>query len=282
MADQAVEGSLYSAAIGMPPITLSAAGPDPVNVNSQWLSVHTQPIKLQVADRWLPHLEDKPTVFVPPPSDKDLVAVHDAFLAGDSVKLGRYARRLKKTPLEVYASYYQLRLALDNTGEKPVKSSVEEAVHDFLSRPEDTPLIDMLRNEWLKLLGNKQRWDTFDAEFPRLINEDTELTCYALQSRKRNHELPALHEARKLWFSGKGQPESCAPLFEAALTAGIISEQEVSQRLRLALEMNNISLAMSLAERLEGTYPKLTAALRSASADPDRYSQRLTPLNASE
>jgi len=282
MANQAAEGSLYPPAIVIPPSTIPAAGPDPANVNSQWLSAHTRSIKLQEASRWLPHLEDKPTVVVPPPSDKDLAAAHDAFLAGDSVKLERYARRLKKTPLEVYASYYQLRLALDNTGEKPVKSSVEEAVHNFLSRPEDTPLIDLLRSEWLKLLGNKQRWDSFDAEFPRLVNEDTGLTCYSLQSRRRTQELAALREARKLWFSGKGQPESCGPLFEAALADGIISEQEVSQRLRLALEMNNISLAMSLAERLNGTHANLTAALKSASADPDRYTQKLTQKNAGE
>src|SRR5574340_1578032 len=69
-------------------------------------------------------------------------------------KLGRYAQRLKDTPLEVYASYYRLRLGLENAGTSAVK--------DFLSRPEDTPMIDRLRGEWLKLLGKKQQWDLFD------------------------------------------------------------------------------------------------------------------------
>ena len=41
--------------------------------------------------------------------DADFLAAHDAFLAGDTVKLERYAQRLKKTPLEVYVSYYQLQ-----------------------------------------------------------------------------------------------------------------------------------------------------------------------------
>lgn len=217
--------------------------------------------------------------------DADFLAAHDAFLAGDAVKLGRYAQRLKKSPLEVYASYYQLRLGLQNADLKPVLSpstllrtvSIEEAVKNFLARPEDTAVIDQLRAEWLKLLGKQQRWDLFDAEYPRLINEDAELTCYALQSRRRTEESPALREARKLWFTGKGQPDSCGVLFEAAQSAGIISKRDVGQRLRLALEANNVSLAVKLAEQLDDQYAGLSAMLKSAAADPDRYLKKLMP-----
>jgi soluble lytic murein transglycosylase-like protein len=222
----------------------------------------------------------------------DFLAAHDAFLAGDTVKLGRYAQRLKKTPLEVYVSYYQLSLSLGKADARPVqtpsassgqapRSGIEGAVKDFLSRPEDTPMIDQLRGEWLKLLGKKQQWDLFDAEYPHLLNEDTELTCYALQSRRRSQELAALREARKLWFTGKGQPDSCGTLFEAALSAGIISEQDASQRLRLALEGNNVSLASKLAEQLDGKYAALPTMLKSAAADPDRFLKKLAPDDSS-
>src|SRR5574340_340338 len=119
----------------------------------------------------------------------DFLAVRDAFRTFDAVNLYRYAQRLKGTPLEVYASYYRLRLGLENASTSAVK--------DFLSQPEDTPMIDRLRGEWLKLLGKKQQWDLFDAEYPHLLNEDAELTCYALQSRLRNQEQTALHEARR-------------------------------------------------------------------------------------
>ena len=217
--------------------------------------------------------------------DADFLAAHDAFLAGDAVKLERYAQRLKKSPLEVYVSYYQLRLVLQNADRKPVPGpstsprtgSVEEAVKNFLARPEDTAVIDQLRAEWLKLLGKQQRWDLFDAEYPRLINEDSELTCYALQSRRRTDESAALREARKLWFIGKGQPDSCGVLFEAAQSAGIISKRDVTQRLRLALEANNVSLAVKLAEQLDDQYAGLPAMLKSAAADPDRYLKKLMP-----
>ena len=208
--------------------------------------------------------------------DADFLAAHDAFLAGDTVKLGRYARRLKNSPLEVYVSYYQLSLALENADQKPVPGPVENAVKSFLSRPEDTPMIDLLRGDWLKVLGKKQQWDDFDAEYPHLRNPDTELTCYALQSLRRSQESAALREARKLWFIGKGQPGNCGTLFDAAMSAGIISKQDVSRRLRLALEANNVSFAIQLSAQLDDQYAGLPAMLTSAAADPDRYLRKLT------
>lgn len=213
-----------------------------------------------------------PVFSAPFASDADFLALNDAFRAGDAAKLERFARRLKSTPLEVYADYYRLRLGLEN--------SDASAVSHFLSRPEDTPMVDRMRGEWLKLLGKRQQWDEFDAEYPRLINEDTGLTCYALQSRLRNQEQTALREARGLWFNGKSQPESCAPVFEAALSAGAIGEQDIWQRLRLALEVGNVSLARQLAERLGGAISP--AALQSAATDADRYLEKLILNNANE
>jgi soluble lytic murein transglycosylase-like protein len=212
-------------------------------------------------------------------SDADFLAAHDAYLAGDTVKLGRFAQRLKTSPLEVYVSYYQLSLALKKIGQKPVPNSLDNAVRRFLSRPEDTPVIDQLRGEWLKVVGEKQQWDEFDAEYPHLRNGDSELACYALQSRRRNQETKALREARKLWFIGKEMPDSCDVLFKAALSAGIISKQDISRRLRLALEANNVSFAIQLSAQLDEQYAGLPEMLRSAAADPDRYLRKLTSGN---
>lgn len=205
--------------------------------------------------------------------DADFLAARDAFRAGDAVKLERFAQRLKDSPLEVYVSYYRLRLDLEHSDEKKIR--------EFLGRPEDTPVIDRLRGEWLKVLGKKQQWAQFDAEYPRLIGEDAELTCYALQSRRRSDEQGALREARGLWFSGKGLPDNCGDLFEAAIAAGIISEQDVWQRLRLTLEAGNVSLAKSLAARLGGDHAVSVPALESAASDADRYLEHANLENAS-
>lgn len=208
--------------------------------------------------------------------DADFHSAQQAFRAGDAKKLERLAQRMQKSPLEVYVSYYQLRLGLENADPQEVRA--------FLSRPEDTPMIDRLRGEWLKLLGKKLQWDLFDAEYPRLINEDAELACYAMQSRHRSQEQAVLLEARELWFNGTELPGSCTTLFELALSAGVIGEQDVLRRLRLALEANNVSLAQKLAGRLGKGYPGLSAELKSASSDMARYLEKLAPdkMNASQ
>lgn len=201
--------------------------------------------------------------------DSDFLAANEAYRAGNAAKLDRYAQRLKKSLLEVYVSYYQLHMGIQVTD--------AEAVKNFLSRPEDTPMIDLLRAEWLKLLGKKQQWAEFDAEYPRLIKEDADLVCYALQSRRRSDESAAMTEVRKLWFTGKGLPDSCGVLFDDALAAGIISDHDLNQRLRLALEEGNVSLAQNLIQRLKGNHATLSAALKSAAADADRYLTKIAP-----
>ena len=199
--------------------------------------------------------------------DADFLAAHDAFRAGDTVKLQRFAQRLKNTHLEVYVNYYQLRMDLVKADAGVIKK--------FLSRPEDTPMIDLLRGEWLRLLGSRQQWDRFDTEYPLLLNEDTELTCYVLQSRLRNHDQAALRDARALWFTSKGLPESCGVPLEAAISAGTITVQDINQRLRLALESGNVSLAKQLVSRLGGDQTMSNKALESAAADALRYLDKL-------
>ncbi len=199
--------------------------------------------------------------------DADFLAANNAFRAGDSLKLQQYAKRLKNTPLEAYTDYYQLRLNLDRTD--------PDAIKTYLSRPEDTPMVDQLRGEWLKVLGSKQQWDLFDVEYSKLIEDDIELTCYHLQSRLRSNDQVALGEARALWFNGKAQPESCSIPFEEAITSGIITPEDIIQRFHLALESGNVSLAKQLFARLEGDQGVSAKALDSAAADPLRYLDQL-------
>ncbi|MDO9010440.1 MAG: transglycosylase SLT domain-containing protein [Gallionella sp.] len=205
--------------------------------------------------------------------DDDFLAARDAFRAGDAAKLAIFAQRLQHSPLEVYISYYQLRMKLETVDVGVIRA--------YLARPDDTPLIDKMRAEWLRTLGRKQKWDLFDNEYPRLLAEDAELACYALQSRMRSQQQAVLREVRELWFSGKDMPESCGTVFEAALTAGVITQQDIWQRLRLALEAGNASLAKYLAGQLAGEREILPDALSRAMENPGRYLERESLDNAS-
>ncbi len=79
--------------------------------------------------------------------DADYLAARDAFRVGDAAKLDRLATRLKQSPLEPYLSYYQLRMRLETADAVTIKA--------FIARPNDTPVIDRLRAEWLKSLAKK-------------------------------------------------------------------------------------------------------------------------------
>lgn len=206
--------------------------------------------------------------------DDDFLAAREAYRVGDDVRLEQKAERLKHTPLEPYLTYYQLRSHL--------YARNPDGVKEFLARPDDTPVIDLLRSDWLKLLAKQQRWEEFMADFPRLLEADDEMKCYALQARLPSEDDIVLHEARNLWFNGVGQPESCVTLFTLAITKGVISEQDIWQRVRLALEVNNIELAKQLSVYLPKERKIKSKLLENAVAHPDQYLSKLKLEKSSE
>ncbi|MDP1634925.1 MAG: transglycosylase SLT domain-containing protein, partial [Gallionellaceae bacterium] len=131
--------------------------------------------------------------------------------------------------------------------------------------------VDQFRGEWLKYLGMRGRWEEFAQEYPRLVTVDDELACYALQLRQRSEAAETLAEARKLWFRGAEMPESCTPLFAEALKQNVIGEDDVWQRMRLALENNNTTLAKGLIRLLPKSQQFPAAELSMASSNPRSY-----------
>ncbi|MGZ8256854.1 MAG: transglycosylase SLT domain-containing protein [Gallionella sp.] len=200
-----------------------------------------------------------PAVFAD--QDADFLAARDAYRAGNQAKLAQLAKPLKNHPLEIYLSYYQLKLVLDATPAEPVLA--------FLARPEDSPLIDAMRSEWLKVLGRQHRWELFNRIYPSLLNEDAAVSCYAMQAYP-DKALPVA-EVRALWLTGKAQPDSCGEVFNAAFASGLLSEADAWQRFRLSLEAGNVSLARDINERLSEAHQVRAEQLTRAAADADRY-----------
>lgn len=195
--------------------------------------------------------------------DEDFLAAHEAFLAGNSARLDSFARKLKHHVLEPYLGYWQLKLRLEEAD--------PESVKQFLDHYQGGLLADRLRGEWLKLLGKKQQWELFGSEYPALVNEDTELTCYALQRRLRLNDNGALSEARPLWFTGKDLPESCTPLFDALIIRRLISAEDVWARIRLALEENHVGVVKKINQNLPDNQMIYERQLDLASHNPLRY-----------
>ena len=184
------------------------------------------------------------------------------FASATARSLQLLAKRLDGYLLEPYVAYWKLQTRLDKADPNEIRA--------FLSANAGTPLAERLRSDWLKLLGKNQQWETFDAELPLLVNDDIEITCYALQSRLRL-DTQALNEARPLWFVSRHLPESCDPLFSALAGAQMLSADDLWARIRLALEANQVGQARRVAEFLPASEAPNGRLLSSISSNPAGY-----------
>jgi soluble lytic murein transglycosylase len=200
-------------------------------------------------------------------SDEEFLAAREAFRAGNLTRLELHAARLRGHLLEPYVRYWQLSRRLEQAG-------VEE-VRGFLAANQDSPLSERLRNEWLKVLGRRGEWTLFDAELPLLVGDDIEITCYALQSRLAVNPSATLPEARPLWFVARELPESCTPLFEALVAAGMLSTEDLWTRVRLALEVGQVGLARRVAQWLPAAQTAELRALEAVASNPAGHLERL-------
>ncbi len=173
--------------------------------------------------------------------DEAFLAARDAARAGDGKKLEQIAPRFSGHLLEPYVQYWRLSVRLG--------AREPEEIRPFLGANRDTPLSDYLRRDWLKQLGKTGQWELYGAEQPALVNEDLELTCYTLQFRVRTDTL-ALREARPLWFVARSLPDSCNPLFKALVESRQLDADDIWTRVRLALEVGQVTLANRVASHL--------------------------------
>lgn len=177
--------------------------------------------------------------------DGDFLLAREAWQQGDAVALAEAAARLQVDPLVIYADYYLL-------GKDP-ETWTPDVVRAFLLKYPDTWLAEKLRGEYLKVLGRRGEWGFYRDFADGLQSPDQEHRCYGLLARA---DIPAeraaaLVRARQdFWFAGKNPPKPCQDLLALVEDASLVSEDDVWDRLRLALQAGNTSLARRLAGKL--------------------------------
>lgn len=193
----------------------------------------------------------------------DFLAARDAFSRGDAAGLGDYASRLKGSPLESYADFWQLSLVLNGADKSTVIS--------FLDRYRGTLFAERLRKTWLKILAKSQDWQTFREQYPEVLTPDIELNCDWLRAKNALGDKDALREGKALWFSSKERPASCDPLFDALIDSKVISEKDIWIRLRMALDSGDVTLAREINARLPKRESMRESMLLAAYDNPFRY-----------
>jgi len=202
-------------------------------------------------------------------SDDDFMAAREAFRTGNRAKVAAYAERLRDHLLYPYVAYWQIRPRLDEVS--------PDEVRELLARLADGPLADRLRNDWLKALGRRGLWDVFQTEHVGLRSEDPEVGCYALQRRIAAGEAEALRAGRALWLSTRSSPEPCNLVFEAAIQAGVIRNEEIWLRIRSALEAGQVTQAKATSRYLPARDNLDAKALDAAVANPRASVERMAP-----
>lgn len=175
-------------------------------------------------------------------SEQSLAAMRKTFLQAEQyISQGRdsdyftLADTLKAYPLYPYLQYQWLKTHLDD----------DNSVLSFLRESAQSRYAGVLHQKWLLQLGRKQQWSTFLQHYRN--GDDTELQCYYAQAQFQiGQQQPALDSARRLWLTGKSQPDGCEALFAILKASVYFNRDLIWQRFQAALSQDNASLAVQM------------------------------------
>ncbi|CDG85629.1 transglycosylase SLT domain protein [Janthinobacterium agaricidamnosum NBRC 102515 = DSM 9628] len=185
--------------------------------------------------------------------DDAFLLLRDAARQDDVAKADFYADRLTSYSIPSYVDYYRLKPRL--------KLLNDDQFRDFLNRYQGSAIADRFRNDWLLELGRKRDWATFDEQYPQFVlNDDTQLKCYALMSRVQKGERVAA-DARALLVAPPGYGEACGSLITALAQSGQFDSNDLYAQLRLAGETNATGPARRTMLLLGGSDARIAQAI---------------------
>ena len=185
--------------------------------------------------------------------DDAFLLLRDAVRQDDAAKAEFYAARLANYSIPSYVDYYRLK--------SHFRTASSEEIRDYLRRYEGSAIADRLRNDWLLELGRKRDWANFDDQLPLyVINDDTQVKCYALQSRALKGQRVA-DEARALLLAPNVYGEACGGLIATLFQGGQFDRNDVLAQLRLAGEFNATGQGRRAAVLLDGSDKKIAQAI---------------------
>jgi soluble lytic murein transglycosylase len=165
-----------------------------------------------------------------------------ALQLGQTDKFESLKKQLKDYPLYPYLIHKDLHKNLHRQTDKSIQS--------FLETYEDTPLARRLRSTWLKQLGKTHRWKRFLTFYQEGMNET--INCYYLNALlNTQQQTKAWPLITKTWLHEESRPPECDPVFKQWKKAGYQTNDLVWERIALAIENDEISLARYLSRYLD-------------------------------
>lgn len=147
----------------------------------------------------------------------------------------------------------------------------------FVADP--SPLTCSLREKWLTQLAKNKDWALYNQYYQQFQHshpiESVDLQCYAQYALyQQGQREQAIHNSQPLWLYGYSRPKACDTLFTLMLHEHAFSNQLIEQRIALALEARQFTLARALFKQLSPPRPEDVNLLNDILHQP----QRITTL----
>lgn len=189
--------------------------------------------------------------------NKDIASQRTLFMQVEAdLKKGKLLSYQKhKHTLQAYPLYPYLKYELLKSDIAGIKHSDVSA---FIKTYHDSPLANKLRIEWLRTKANKKQWEDYLNAYDKEANNDLELQCHYYNALLTTANDKSFYDLLpEIWLQGKQLPKACDPLFQAWKRDGKLTRNLVWQRIKLAINNNDIKLARHLANNLPHEDAKL-------------------------
>jgi len=200
-------------------------------------------------------------------SAEDVLVAYDAYRAGDAIKFARVAKRLEGHLLEPWVAYWKIAMRLEDTPTADVRAFFDEHANTYVA--------ELLRADWLKVLGKRAAWTEFEREVSLYPREDLEIRCYATLMRADRGEELAMQDMDWMWLEPTELPEGCAKLTDRLLQDERVTVTDVWRRVRVLFARGQITAAKTALGYLDTPDSPDERMLAEAARQPKRVLEKL-------
>jgi soluble lytic murein transglycosylase len=226
-------------------------------------------IAAEKSKKTIPAKESRISAFEITEGDRTFIELREAAKRNDVARAQTLAASLFNYPYDDYVAYFRIKPQLfDSAGSARADSNADSQVISFLNQYQGTALADRMRNDWLLVLGKRKDWARFDLEYPKFVlDDDTQVKCYALQSKLAQGENPSKVgiDARAILLDPRYFGQACQELVPDLVSTGGMTQSEAKAVGRAASEMGFDTMS----RRIGGDDP-IADIVKAAKVDPAR------------
>lgn len=203
-------------------------------------------------------------------ADQAFISLQEAASRNDVERAAQLAGQLAAYPLPSYVEYFALKPQLFDEEGHAKLNAPDQAILAYLQKYDGRAIADRMRNDYLLVLGARHAWRDFNAQYKNFVlDDDTQVKCYALQARAA-HGQNVAKAARTLLVNPRKYGDGCVDLIRVLTQQGQFSSEDVWQQIRLSYEAGRVKTGKQIAQAL-GTQAPKEALLDSATQQPDVF-----------